>query len=925
MRLKTLALCSASTAILAFAVSPAAAQTDPAMPVDSTIQAQDSPADPDAGSAQTDDAVQSADGADQATGDTEIVVTGLRRSLQSAQNIKRNSDQIVDAIVAEDIGKLPDVTASAALARVTGVQVNRAAGEAAQVQIRGLPDISTTYNGREIFTAENRFVAIQDFPAGAVGALEVFKASTANLIEAGIGGQVNVRSRRPFDFSGFELSGSLNGVLFEQADKKDWNGNLLISNRWDTGIGEVGVLVNFAMTNINFLDSTRENDRYVSPEPNNPVGPGDFRRPNGQGIFYGRGDRWRPSVNGAIQWRPSADLQFYVDGLFQGYRAHDSNHWLFVPTFGATQFSNVVLRQDGSNSAASATVTNAATPDGFDEYQKVRTNTYQFAGGFAYDAGPLRLTGDVAYTDSTFAIQQANIDYAFTSSPVRNVVFESAEGPGGGTFDFLNFDASNPDNYLWRGLFDRAFEATGDDIQARLDAEYETGIDALNQIDVGVRYNDRQATRRNGQRYIGTLGRGIRYFDLPIEGHNLTGFTYDDLQPERTFPQATFKSVFDNIDELRTLTGFPTGAPPFNPLETFEANEENYALYGQARYNFDLGIPVSGTVGLRAVHTKTALTGTSRQFTTTGEVTAPITASNEYWDYLPSISARLEFTPELQLRLAHTETRTRPNFDQLNPGGFLGTVPSVCTPDPDAPNCFRSFDGGNPGLQPLQSKNYDASLEYYFSRNGFASLAFFRRDVSNFIFRTTTTLEIPDAPDLQGNLPVNGGKGRLDGVEAQITTFLDFPWVPNWAQGFGFQANYTYIDAGTELAPAIATQLPGRQPVPNVSKHAYNLVAMYERSNVSARLAYNWRSKFVVEYQNLQQNFWSPLYQDSLGTLDFSASYTPIENVTIAFDFLNILADPRKTYRAYNTAGDTYRFQTIYLERVYSLGVRFRF
>ena len=204
MRAISTILWSTSAIALTLGATSAAAQTQPAAPPDPTVQAQEQPGDPEAGSPQTDDAVQTVAGQDQAgVVEEEIVVTGLRRSLQSAQNIKRNSEQIVDAIVAEDIGKLPDVTASAALARIPGVQVNRAAAEAAQVQIRGLPDISTTYNSREIFTANDRFVAIQDFPAGSVAALEVFKSGTANLIEGGLGGQVNVRGRKPFDFRGF--------------------------------------------------------------------------------------------------------------------------------------------------------------------------------------------------------------------------------------------------------------------------------------------------------------------------------------------------------------------------------------------------------------------------------------------------------------------------------------------------------------------------------------------------------------------------------------------------------------------------------------------------------------------------------------------------------------------------------------------------
>jgi TonB-dependent receptor len=903
-----------SVVALLLGFSPAFAQTE------TTPTSQQAAAVGDEAAAQTDPVAGEQPGAE------DIVVTGIRRSLESAQNIKRNSEQIVDSIVAQDIGKLPDITASAALARVTGVQVNRAAGEAAQVQVRGLPDISTTYNGREIFTAETRNVAIQDFPAGAVGALEVFKSGTANLIEGGIGGQVNVRSRRPFDFTGFHLSGSANGVHFEQSQDITWNGNLLVSNRWDTGIGEIGILANVAMTNIQYLDATRENDRFVTPDPNVTPGPGDFVRPNGQGVFYSRGDRWRPSVNAAIQWRPGPDLEFYAEGLFQGYRGHDSNHWLFVPTFGASQFSNVVLREDGSRSVRSFTVANAANPDGYDEFRDSKTDTYQAAGGFIYNAGGLKVMGDVAYTDSTFTENQANIDYAFSSSPVRNVNFDVQQGRGGGTFDFLNFNAADPANYLWRGLFDRSFRASGDDIQARLDLQYETGVDGLTRIDIGARFNNRNATRSNGGRYIPTLARGIGYSALPVTVIQYPrGFRFDELQPETKFPGFDFDDVFKNLDALRTLTGFPTGSTPFDPLETFNANEKAYAGYAQVRYGFDIGIPVDGTIGLRAVHTKTTLGGTSRQNPGTGqEVNAPISRSNDYWDYLPNASIRFSLTDQLQLRLAYTETRTRPNFDQLNPGGFLGTPPGICATNVDAQNCFVDYNGGNAALRPLQSTNYDASLEYYFSRTGLLAVAAFRRDTSNFIFRDTTTLVIPNAPDVRGNLPVNGGDGRIQGIETQFTGFADFDFLPDWARGFGLQANYTYLDAGTELSAGQSVQLPGQQPVPFVSEHSYNLVGIYERGPLSIRLAYNWRSDFVVEYQNLQANFLAPLYQDSLGTLDFSASVNPNENITVAFDMLNILGQPVKTYRAYNDAGDTYRFQTRYIERVYSLGIRFR-
>jgi len=176
----------------------------------------------------------------------DVIVTGFKASLRSAQAIKRNSDSIVDAVVAEDIGKLPDLTAAESLARVTGVQVERFSDEANRVLVRGLPDVATTVNGRDIFTAELRRVQMQDFPAGALAALEIYKSGTADLLEPGLAGLINVRTQRPFDFKGLTVGGGIRVTYNDQTKKKDPTGNLLISDRWDTPIGELGVLVNFS-------------------------------------------------------------------------------------------------------------------------------------------------------------------------------------------------------------------------------------------------------------------------------------------------------------------------------------------------------------------------------------------------------------------------------------------------------------------------------------------------------------------------------------------------------------------------------------------------------------------------------------------------------------------------------------------------------
>ena len=879
------------------------------------------------------------------TDEGEIVVTGLRRSLESAAAIKRNSDGIVDAIVAEDIGKLPDTFASSALARVTGVTVTRGGGESAGVTVRGLPDISTTYNGREIFTAEGRFVQIQDFPAGTVAALEVFKSSPANLIEGGIGGQVNVRGRRPFDFRGFELSGSLNGVNWEQSGELTWNGNLLVSNRWDTGIGEMGFLVNASYVGINFLDSTREQALVIgTTNPDQGVTPG-VRFPDAQALFYGGGDRFRPSINAAFQWRPTPELEIYVDGLFQGFRSEDENRFLFVPIFGGLQLSNLVTRPGSPNQAESFTVANAVRPDGFYGSFHGNTDTYQAGGGAVWQRDGLTVSGDVAYTDSTFDYTLLNLDFAFASSPVRNVNFDAGKD-GGASFDFVNFDLTDPANFISRGFYQEQLVVSGKDIQARADVSYDMDWSFLKRIQFGVRFNDRDATRDFGNRYMPNEGARIPLSQLPVS-LNLTnpGFDFDRAFPVRTFVAVPSTSIRENVAELRTFFGLPEGLPPFNPTENFTANERAYAAYGQLKYGFDIGdMVIDGLVGLRAIRTETEIGGFRRIISPTFQETfEEVTRENGYWDYLPNVSTRIAVSPELQFRLAYTQTRTRPGFFALRSSTtierFNENQSPIELPDGTTTRDFRFASGGNPDLRPLTSDNYDATVEWYFSRSGSLTGSLFRRDANGFIFNDVQTVPDPVFNFLRINRPVNSGNTRVQGAELSFTSFLDLESVPEWARGFGIQANGTYIDSEGDLSPFF-NQLLNNERVPfnGVSKWAYNLVALYEKPFFSARLAYNYRSKFVVFYSTEPFDVGPSLSgsgaieprvrgitERGRGQLDMSMTVTPAPNVTVAFDVVNVLGNPLQRFREFNDDGDQFERQTIYLERTYSLGVRFRF
>jgi TonB-dependent receptor len=937
MRVKTLVLCSTSGLILALAAAPAAAQDQPTTPPDTTATtAQTSPA-PDATAAAADDAPV----------DT-IVVTGLRASLSSAQGIKRNSSQIVDAIVAEDIGKLPDIAVSDTAARIPGIQVERGGGEANRVLLRGLDRTyyTTTYNGREIFTAETRSVALQDFPAGGISAVEAFKTSTANLVEPGIAGLINVRSRRPFDFRETEVAGSVWANYPTQSRDLKPNAQLLLSSRWDTEAGEVGALINFSYTRMHYQDAVRRHQFFIADLAGG-------RSPDWPQIQNFEGDRSRPSINGALQWRPSKDLEFYIEGLWQGYRENQSDRLWEQPLWSCgadATYSNVVIENHNVISGTVKRPGCVGTARGFQGATKRHTDTYQFAVGGRYDAGPLLITGDLARTDSTFRLRAESVDYYINNNNYTVNWFTGRPGGIGPTFEIVGLDFSNPANYNYRGFFEDYLTAKGKDWQARLDAQYEPGLAWIENLQVGIRYVNRDALRTAGARYwdANDVGR----FQIPISAVPLdyelfqSAFRSDNHAPTPTrWLAPTFSSVWDNLIALRQFNvnrGIPVDPDPNRahnndanppapvPSRGFDINEATLAGYGQLNLKFALGdVTVDGALGARVVRTADDINGTLVRLP--ARTQEPIQIKNHYTDVLPNLNLNIHFSPQWQLRLAATKTVTRPLFEQLNPA--LSLDPVSC--DPTRPDCAITGSGGNPFLKPLRSNNYDASLEYYFSRTGFASAAAFRRDMTGFI--VNRTFQYPDRDPIT-NLPLritgptNTNKGRIQGFEAQVSTFFDF--LPGLLSGFGMQANVTYIDAKIDLGVfggANATVL--RTRIPDVSRWTYNLVGMYEKGPLSARLSYNHRSSYPEGALDQRDNFYTLQGRGNAGgRLDFSSSFNVTPDVTLFFDWINVLHAPfrsdivRVNYaNGAPTGTEEFPMVVRFNESVLSGGVRFRF
>ena len=919
MNTNTIARLLASTAtglVLAFA-APATAQQAPAQS-DAETDAKTTPSATKAGTTAP---------------ANDIVVTGIRQSLSSAQNLKRNSDAIVDALVAEDIGKFPDNNASEAIARITGVQVTRYLDEANGVLIRGLPNVQTTVQGREIFTADGRSVSISDFPAQALSRVEVYKATTADNLEGGIAGLIDVGLRRPFDFKGFELAGAARGVYNTESRKLDPIGSLLVSNRWQTGIGEIGALLNVSFTQTRYLNSIRYQgfqDNVPAAQQILPASVGrNFTFPQDIGLFYGRGTRQRPSVNGSLEWRPADNLTVYADGLWLAYRNKNAADFFGVPIQSSTTggnpptIRNAVLTPDGTTLASFDTdlgIVNGPTK----QSGRNSSDTFQGALGAKWDIGNAVVTSDLAYTKSIsdntyyeFQTQLANpLSLAVRLNDDRGVNFT----PSG-----VNF--ADPASYYMRGLYENRQHSEGQQWQWQGNIALDTGSPLFPKFQFGVRYADRTATSVYGDRNasLASLRDPISVVPGVSDGAVIEpGFHNEDVQQFRSWFAPNSNILNDRINDVRgyvrsalvragadaaTQAAWASERPQLNPLSAFKAREQVFSSYAQVNYAFNLGFPIDGAIGARVIITRNKLNGTNSIPTANGTALVPIDSSQQYVDVLPNISAQLHFTDKLKLRLSRTQALSKPGFNQINPTLTVqqGTIGG---------NISYTGNGGNPDLQPIRSNNYDASLEYYFSRTGSVSVAGFYREINGFINSLPQVVNTPPFGDILAYRPSNAGSGKIKGIEAAATTFFDF--LPGPLRGLGAQANFTYID-GEQTLQSAANFTGGKNTLPGVSKYSFNIIGLYELGPTSIRLAYNYRSANVDGFG--APGVYTTVYSDAVGRLDLSASYNLTKKLTLTVDATNLLQTPYHSY----VKSPEYPRDVRWEASLISAGVRFRF
>lgn len=881
--------------------------------------------------------------------DDAIVVTGLRASIASAQSIKQNSDQFVDSITALDIGKLPDVNVAEALQRISGVQITRNRGEGSSIAIRGLTQVRTEVNGRDSFSANNgRGLSFEDVPSELLAGVDVYKNPSAELIEGGIGGLVNLRTRMPFDQDGDVYSMTMGVNYYDLAEEMKMNISGLVSQRWETGIGEIGLLVSASY----FEGAFRTDTVTIEPFWDRADIPGSIGQTRsvaaGAGVSTTWGDRTREGYYAALQWAPAPNLEFYATGFQSRYYIQTPNFSYFgfgpsgsggalTPVDGSFQFNDQGIMERGSFS--NIPVNNNSG------YPVQWTTTTDISGGFKWDATDrLKVHGDLQHVDSDMRAQNMILYGAALNGGIFNM---DLTGDTPAISITPNSLVADPNNYYYSAIQDHRDDNDGELWAARLDLEWDFDDSSfLRSITGGARYTDRSAINRStswGTSWSGISatwdGSGSGVSDPASPGGGAVTFAErPELYVMNPYASNFFRGAGTNIigmapymnpqmalDLESSVKYFSSDA--FNPSPTFgdrgltpftdsdinTQGEKTYGGYAMLRFGNDDGFRFDGNIGVRYVKTKVNANGQQVVTYNTGgtrqgapiTVVDPIVVSQDYDQWLPSLNIRAFLAKDLQLRFAASRGMSRPNFDQLRAQFTVGevyrdTVPPV-PPGQQDPGVFERFEGsgGNPYLKPMTVNQVDAALEWYPKSATMLYGTVFYKKVQNFIQNGVfdTTLDSPNrgVVPYRINATINGTDGTIKGFELGGNTFFDF--LPGPLSGLGIQANLTYVDS--EAPSPTATDTNGNPlivPLEGLSKWSYNLIGLYEKYGFTLRVAYNWRDSYVKTTAGTGTGN-LPIFSAAYGQLDALLAYDINEHVTVTIQGVNLTNTLERSYQ----------------------------
>jgi TonB-dependent receptor len=897
-----------ATVLVAVGAGSAGAQERQADPQDAQIR--DQPAEP-VGQQTTAGTPLAEDSGDA------IVVTGLRNSLRRATDIKRAAPNIVDSIVADDIGKLPDQNIAEAIQRIPGVTISRDNGEGQFITVRGLgPAFSTAlYNGRVLATEnQGREFSFDILPAELINRVDVSKTPTAAQFEGGIASTVDMYTARPFDF------GKTRAVLSAQGnyDKQRGKVSPQVSGLFSTTFADdtFGVLGAFSYINRKIEGRRIFTDGW---EANQNLDLNDDGRNEFTGVSlptyveYGVNSTARKRMSGllTLQWRPSDTLQLTVDGLYSKLDVNDDNKVFFV--FGGPG-DITAATVDGNNSIASYTGI-ASGPVITNQVRPRLAKTQQIGGNLEWkpteglsgfvDVSWSRATDDTGGNQAWFESNLSRVGYSpstaqFSISP-------------NGLPTYSNLGNFNDTSNAKLGYVTYEGVSVDDEIfQVNTQAKYESSDGFLRGVSVGLNYSDRTKGRESTktpdalQSVFGGIPVPQNLFGDPADARNFLGI---DMFPNG-FPAyaaadvaaylLTDAAINQTRDPAATRAALTANGGTLDavlvPSNSGTANEKTISAFAQASIGGDFGDRSwSGNIGLRWTRTKVTSTGFGQEIlsiTQPGPGLDPVVnlspaqaleERGSYSEFLPSANFKIDVVNDVIFQAAVARTLTRATLSDL-------LLIRNINPRPRE----RAITDGNPGLLPLIGWNYDAALTWYIDQSSYISVAGFQKDLKNLTESVTTNIQVLGL-DFRRTRPENVGDDRIRGVE--FSGQYTFTGLPAPFDGLGVQANVSLVgDEG----------------------NTYNVVGFYEKGPLQARLAYNYRSSYELTERG---NRGQPVNVAAYGIADASINYAVTPNVTVFAQGLNIFNEKTFNYSVFQERVITYET----FGPRYALGVRATF
>ena len=875
---------------------------------------------------------------------TAVTVTGIRASLESAQTLKQNADQIVDSITAVDINALPDRSVTETLQRISGVTIDHfispndpdhPSSEGSNVTIRGLTMVGTLLNGGDSFSSNSgRGLSFEDVPAELMAGVDVYKNPNAEIIEGGIGGTVDLRTRMPFDAPGQQIGFSTGVNEGDIAEKSKPSASFLYSNRWKTeNFGEFGALVDISYSELASQTDGIQLQPFTLRTDSAALAGTDFTH-----VYIPGGAQWRTldfnrrriGISGAFQWRPTNNLEFYsrfmrsiynMDWLEHGAIYADSAFDM-TPAPGTTfKYNSQGIFQSGSMNSDSNYTNYAGSTDGVamngdTRYQVQNTVTTDWTNGFKYNLNDhMILSGSMQLVKSTSDETDFTVfDQTYLPGLYLNVA--GNHGMPSITVNPASF-VNNPANYFWSAAMDHFENEVGMERAGRLDLENDFQDNKwLQYVKFGIRYTDRTENNESSPYNWGAITQpwatissspsGLAslnsYLTSESSLYSFANFYRGEVNvPSLYFPNAALAESYPAAYAILKTIEAAGGWKPvqLTPGDLNDQGEKTKTAYGILYFGNDdaLGIPVDGNIGVRLVRTDVSTSGEgvypnlaaysglpdSLQTAYYGQY-FPIAANQHYQNALPSFNLRFKLTDDLQWRLAASKAMTRPDFSELQPYLQLGA-----TLNTNNTEVLRwSGTAGNPDLKAMVAKQYDTALEWYFAPTGLLYTTAFFKDIGNYIAEETET-EVYNGQQFAITRPYNIGNGMVRGAEVGYNQFFDF--LPGALKGLGMQANFTYVHSeggvNTATNPYSGQTVPGFSlPMVGLSPRSFNLAGMYQYGPWQARVAYSWRSRYLLTTSDASTSL--PTWSDNYGQLDASLFYKIDSNLQVGLTLNNL-------------------------------------